>query len=507
MARGRIAALSAVGVAGVAGTAVVLTTGGGDDAQAAPATQATATAEVRRQDLVETEEVDGTLGYSDARTVVNRLSGTVTWTPGAGRTVRTNHRLYEVDGQAVYLLDGAAPAYRTLEPGTRGDDVRQLERNLRELGLDPGEDMRVDGRWDAGTTAAVERWQERKGLDADGSIEAGRIVFQPGARRVGSIAIPVGSSASSGGGGGATQPTAADAGEATLVTAALTSAPGSRGWSDIGGDTGTPETTLVQDTGATGATGPTGATGATGAPPPARQQDEAGTPPDAARATPERDAAPEGATRGTAPQGAAPQAAAGQTATPRAAAPQGGGTAPATSSASGADGSGAPAASAEVATSLMTTTSTKRIVTVDLETKDVRLAERGAEVQVELPGGEEVAGTIARVGTVARQAASQDPNNEEPATVKLIVRIKGAAGTRLDQAPVDVRLEQRRARRVLTVPVTALLARGGGTFAVEVRDGGRRRLIAVETGMYTSGDVEVQGRGLAAGMTVTNAEV
>ena len=65
-----------------------------------------------------------------------------------------------------------------------------------------GYKMKVDGEWDSGTTAAVKRWQKRKGLTRTGEIELGRVVFQPGSRRIGEVQIAAGASAS--GGGGAT---------------------------------------------------------------------------------------------------------------------------------------------------------------------------------------------------------------------------------------------------------------------------------------------------------------
>ncbi len=154
----------------------------------------------------------------------------------------------------------------------------------------------------------------------------------------------------------------------------------------------------------------------------------------------------------------------------------------------------------------MTTTSTKRIVAVDLETTKQSLAKEGAAVTVQLPDGDSVAGTIVRVGKVA-QKKSTAQNEDPPATIKLVIKLRKSTGTGLDQAPVDVRLEKQRAKDVLTVPVTALLARAGGEFAVEVRDTSGRRVVAVRTGLYTDSYVEVEGDGLRPGMTVTDAGI
>jgi hypothetical protein len=51
------------------------------------------------------------------------------------------------------------------------------------------------------------------------------------------------------------------------------------------------------------------------------------------------------------------------------------------------------------------------------------------------------------------------------------------------------------------VPITALVATGGGRYAVELA-GARRRLVAVRTGAYAGGYVEVSGAGLRNGARV-----
>ena len=87
----------------------------------------TTTASVERRDLVERENVDGTLGYGASFDVESPRSGTITRLPAAGAVVERGQSLFDVDATPVPLLYGDLPMYRDLERGiSDGADVRQL---------------------------------------------------------------------------------------------------------------------------------------------------------------------------------------------------------------------------------------------------------------------------------------------------------------------------------------------------------------------------------------------
>jgi Putative peptidoglycan binding domain len=174
---------------------------GGDDGRRPARDRTGATATVKRQTLVARELVDGTLGYSDTRTLVNRVHApgpaTLTRTARPGSVVRRGGTLYWLDGRPVLLMYGGTPAFRTLEPGVEdGPDVEQLEANLAALGYYPGT---VDEQFTSQTAEAVRAWQESEGLDETGQVELGRVVFLPGARRAGARKTPVGQTLPDGG--------------------------------------------------------------------------------------------------------------------------------------------------------------------------------------------------------------------------------------------------------------------------------------------------------------------
>ncbi|MFI6295902.1 peptidoglycan-binding protein [Nonomuraea sp. NPDC050790] len=121
----------------------------------------TAPVELRR--LVSTVVVAGTLEYGSPQPVM--LAGVVggdetlqraTRAPVPGR-VRDGGTLMEVNGRPVFAFTGKVPMHRTLAPGTRGEDVRQLQRALR---------VRASGVFDAATVAAVTRFYAGKGYAA-----------------------------------------------------------------------------------------------------------------------------------------------------------------------------------------------------------------------------------------------------------------------------------------------------------------------------------------------------
>ncbi len=83
----------------------------------------------------------GTLTYrarSDGSpyAVINQARGVYTSLPEDGDKIACGGVLYRVDDRPVVLLCGTLPAYRALHVGDRGRDVRQLNRNLHQLGYD-----------------------------------------------------------------------------------------------------------------------------------------------------------------------------------------------------------------------------------------------------------------------------------------------------------------------------------------------------------------------------------
>jgi peptidoglycan hydrolase-like protein with peptidoglycan-binding domain len=158
----------------------------------------TRTAPVTRGSVTQWVRIPGTYEFGGAYSVVHQgVPGILTSAPDLGTTVGRGGTLYAVENQAVRLLYGALPAYRSFATGmSDGPDVRQLERNLVDLGLDPQHRITVDGHFTAATGAAIRRWQQSWGLPASrrtGTLPLGQVVFLSGPVRISQISAGVGS--------------------------------------------------------------------------------------------------------------------------------------------------------------------------------------------------------------------------------------------------------------------------------------------------------------------------
>jgi peptidoglycan hydrolase-like protein with peptidoglycan-binding domain len=346
----------AVGVAGVCG---VVAMSGADHPAAAAGAPAANTEKVEMGELSALVSGAGTLTYrarSDGSpfVVVNQAGGVYTQLPEAGDKVGCGGVLYRVDNRPVLLLCGTVPAYRALHVGVRGADVRQLNRNLHQLGYDADAHVRLDPTAKAFTSKteqALRALQRKKGVGVTGGLATDDMVFLPEAVRIAKVAGQVGA--------------------------------------------------------------------------PARP--------------------------------------------------------------------GAPVLSA---------TSEKLHVRVDLDAARQGEVKKGDRVQITLPGNTPVNGRVAGFGRVAQ---AEQGTQAAAATIPTFISLDDPAkAAGLDQAPVQVDITTKGVDHALSVPVTALVGKSGGGFAVEVvRAGERRELVVVTLGLFDTGGGRVQVEGdLRAGDSV-----
>jgi hypothetical protein len=189
---GRLVAGAAVVALVVAAVAVVAATDpfGGQEQPSGAVAAGTARAVVREGPLSSQVNQSGTLSYTAqpdgaAYSVVNQAGGIYTSLPSAGQVAECGQVLYGVGESPVVLLCGGTPAYRDLSVGDSGADARELNANLVRLGyadrseLDPSSD-----EFTSQTTSALQRLQDRLGVEQTGSLDLGQAVFLPGPLRI-----------------------------------------------------------------------------------------------------------------------------------------------------------------------------------------------------------------------------------------------------------------------------------------------------------------------------------
>jgi multidrug efflux pump subunit AcrA (membrane-fusion protein) len=158
--------------------------------------------------------------------------------------------------------------------------------------------------------------------------------------------------------------------------------------------------------------------------------------------------------------------------------------------------------SAQPGAQVLYATSDTLEVQVDLEASQQGEVKEGDPARITLPGNKSVTGKVDRLGRVAQVPAGQNANASArqqagAATIPAHISLDDPEKARgLDKAPVQVEITTEGVESALSVPVTALVGKSGGGFAVEVvRAGGRRELVAVKLGLFDTagGRVQVEG--------------
>jgi hypothetical protein len=492
----------------------------GSSRGANPAARSSGATTVQRRDLIATDTESGTLSYANPQTVFNRLGGTITWLPQVGDVINPGQALYRVDGASVILLSGSVPAYRTLTDGiSDGADVKELKRNLKALGFDPDHQITVNDTFDTATTDAIDRWQSSLGETQTGSITLGQVVFLPGAQRITAVDAALGGTGSSG--MGSSSGSGAGSGQGDSTGASLTNASTPKPeFVDLTTTTTTPTTTTTRTTTTTptttATTPTTTATTPTTTNPPATKKPPGGKRPPATGNGSQQTLSALAALLKAQTQALARAGSSGAMRGGGEAASRGRGGMPSGESGGSVSSSSGAGSGAAGAQPILSTTSTRLIVSVELDATKQTEATVGEPVTVELPSGRTVDGKITKVSPVAQRGSSAGGSGESAsagggssapaATIPVTITLrKSQRVTALDQAAVSVNFEKQVQRNVLSVPVTALLATAGGGYAVQDA-APQHRLIPVTVGLFAAGYVQIAGPAIYSGLQVTDSQ-
>jgi hypothetical protein len=157
---------------------------------------------------------------------------------------------------------------------------------------------------------------------------------------------------------------------------------------------------------------------------------------------------------------------------------------------------GEPGGPARPGARVLRATSDALHVQVDFDASQQGQVRKGDRAQITLPGNRTVTGKVIRFGRTAQAPAGQDRSATD-ATIPTFIGLDDPGRARgLDRAPVAVQITTEGVADALSVPVTALVGRSGGGFAVEVvRAGEPRELVAVHVGLFDTagGRVQVEG--------------
>lgn len=153
---------------------------------------------------------------------------------------------------------------------------------------------------------------------------------------------------------------------------------------------------------------------------------------------------------------------------------------------------------ADASIPILTVASTTKVVTAQLKAGDADSIRTADAVTITLPNGATTMAKVASVGTVAATTQGDNSDDQPTLTATLTLDDPTAVAT-LDASPVQADFTGKVEKGVLAVPVGALLALSGGGYGLQLPNGS---LLAVETGLFAKGLVEVSGDRVTAGLRV-----
>ena len=138
-------------------TLAVLAGCGGDSAKESSITPQP----VSRQTLQDILSVNGELRREKTQTINAPTDGRVSeMNVDDGQEVNVGDVPFALDGRAAVAVPGDFSFFRTLDVGSDGPDVLQLEKILQSEGFSPG---RVDRTYTEATRSALAKWQAKHG--------------------------------------------------------------------------------------------------------------------------------------------------------------------------------------------------------------------------------------------------------------------------------------------------------------------------------------------------------
>ncbi len=152
---------------------------------------------------------------------------------------------------------------------------------------------------------------------------------------------------------------------------------------------------------------------------------------------------------------------------------------------------------------VITYSGTTQVASIPLDVSLQHLVHADDPATIALPTGQHLDGTVSSVGTVAQTIEEQ---NKTFVTVIVSFDDPSALAGGFDSSPVTLTIVTGQRANALTVPVTALVAKPDGGYAVQTVQDGQSTFVPVTTGMFANGKVEISGAGIAEGVTVRVAQ-